>query len=250
MTAEVWSERTGRWKLIAPLPEPLGEPAAAVVGKRVFVVGGAGIEDAHGYVYDPKLKSWSTIPQMPTPRYGLTAVAARDGRIYAIGGFVIGGNASAAVEAYDPSSGQWTERAPLPSPRVWFAATLGSDGRIYAIGGCGGCAPVLNALDIYDPATNQWTSGPPLPVASYAGAAVTARDGRIWYVDGLPWSGAKGLTWIFDPRSGAWSAGPPDPQPHEWLGAAITKDGTLVTVGGLLPDQGQALPLVETIATS
>jgi hypothetical protein len=67
--------------------KPRGGIAAATIDGRIVVVGG---EESAGTIaevemYDARKRSWSRLPDLPTPRHGLGAVA-RDGRFYAIQG--------------------------------------------------------------------------------------------------------------------------------------------------------------------
>ena len=62
--------------------------AAAVVGSKVYLIGGDSsyADSAAAYEYDPSDDSLRRLPDMPTPRAYLAAVATRD-RVFAIGGF-------------------------------------------------------------------------------------------------------------------------------------------------------------------
>jgi len=86
--------------MLAPMPTARAA-LAAVTGRdgRIYAVGGtidvlnqatdespplraSGLVEA----YDPQTNRWSAEPSLRVPRYALAAVAAPDGRIYAIGG--------------------------------------------------------------------------------------------------------------------------------------------------------------------
>ncbi len=68
---------------------------------------------------------------MPSARTDL-AVAAVNGKIYAIGG--IDNGRVSIVEVYDPASDSWSTAASMPVPTYLLAATE-VHGLIYAIGG-------------------------------------------------------------------------------------------------------------------
>jgi hypothetical protein len=119
---------------------------------------------------------------MPTARYGLAAVTAPNGRIYAIGGFT-NEQALPTVEEYDPVTNVWKARAPMPTARGALVAAMASNGKIYAISGYG--QGVLAIVEEYDPTTDSWaTSIPAMPTARFAGAAATASNGRIYVIGG------------------------------------------------------------------
>ncbi len=88
--------------------------------------------------------SWATKSRMPTARQFLAAATGLDGRIYALGGFVVdpadprSEQRSRIVEAYTPSTDTWRTVQEMPTARSNLAAAWGPDGRIYAIGGLTG----------------------------------------------------------------------------------------------------------------
>jgi N-acetylneuraminic acid mutarotase len=69
------------------VPQARGGTGAAAIGRTIVSVGG---EARSGtlravYGYDVTRRSWSRLPDLPTPRHGL-GVAALDGVVYVIGG--------------------------------------------------------------------------------------------------------------------------------------------------------------------
>jgi len=97
---EVWSARGGQgnissWRKVSALPVPLGFAATVVVGKRIYVAGGASREGMHR-LYDSVfsaeakpdggLGSWREERKMPAALM-YHAAATVDGYIYVLGGF-------------------------------------------------------------------------------------------------------------------------------------------------------------------
>jgi Kelch motif len=85
------------------MSKPRGGIAAATVRGRIVVVGGE--EDAGTIreveLYDPATRRWRRLPDLPTPRHGLGAVA-RAGRVYVLeGGDRPGFAFTNALEALD-----------------------------------------------------------------------------------------------------------------------------------------------------
>ena len=82
------------------MPSARGGLGAAIVGANLFAVGGEGPTDVFGRVdsYSLARKSWSSAPQMRTPRHGI-AVSALGRSLYALGGAPRPGHASAAATA-------------------------------------------------------------------------------------------------------------------------------------------------------
>lgn len=108
--------KTRQWRTIAALPEPRSSFDAAVLGDTIYVIGGwqlVGGSDSkwHTTAWAMDLKaetpSWTALPTPPFQRRAL-AVAAFDGRIFAIGGMQQDGGPSRQVDIFDPETGLWT----------------------------------------------------------------------------------------------------------------------------------------------
>ena len=189
------------WKALAPMPTKRAAAVAAVVGDKIYVIGGAtsapgakepGIFGSRPHrtigtveEYDPATNSWRERSPMPTPRNHM-AIGAVNGKIYVIGGrvggaFITGSsNNIDLVEEYDPAADSWgAPRARMPTPRSAVAYGV-HGGRVYVAGGEFQDARMLGtfrALESYDPANNRWTSLPqmPLPRHGLAGAVIGNR---------------------------------------------------------------------------
>jgi N-acetylneuraminic acid mutarotase len=131
---------TGRWRTLPSLPQARDHVGGAVVGNRLYVVGGRdrGQVNVRDSVYALNLSThrWSARAPMPTARGGIATAVVGD-TIYAFGGE---GNTDDStsifdqVEAYDTSRDRWTELDPMPVPRHGTAATS-VGGTIYIPGG-------------------------------------------------------------------------------------------------------------------
>lgn len=199
------------------------------------------------YDTDPTLQSpWKTLAPMPTRRYGLAAVTAPNGNVYAIGGEPGTGSPLRVVEAYDPVANAWATVASLPTPRANLAATLGLDGRIYAIGGYrSDIRADTNAVEAYDPSTNTWTQLDPLPTAREVLAAVTGADGKIYAIGGYIQSGgAVNTVEVYDPSTNTWMAKAPMPTRRYGIAAVRGAGGLIYVIGGVT-QEGILSPAVE-----
>jgi N-acetylneuraminic acid mutarotase len=202
------------WKALAPMPTKRGSPVAAVVGDKIYVIGGAvpgpketAVHPARPHTsvgtveeYDPATNTWRTRSPMPTPR-NHASVGVVNGKIYVIGGrvgaaFVSGGSSNiGVVEAYDPAADLWSQGlARMPSARSATAAGV-YGGRIYVSGGEGQDYRMMftfRALEAYDPATNTWATLPSMPVSRHglAGAVV---GNRLHMVSGDVQSAGTGV---------------------------------------------------------
>lgn len=225
-TVEVYSPQGGWSRKKNRMPTILfGAAAAAPDNGKIYTFGGY-VSGNVVQEYDPKSDSWKIKRPMPTPRYGLAAVAYKD-KVYVLGG----SGPSGALEVYDPRSDSWASEPPMPTPRVFLAA-VAVDGKIYAIGGSPDCcgSSQTDVVEIYDPETRSWTPGAPLPIAQQVSAAVEA-NGKIYVFGGfIPGSGVQSNTFEYDPKSGEWRSRTPmtvgkDQAPAVLLGGAAYVPG-------------------------
>ncbi|MEI6949542.1 kelch repeat-containing protein [Paraflavisolibacter sp. H34] len=178
------------WSPLATLPGPVAEGAAAALGDKVYVFGGAwgGSVSNATRIYHTATDTWSTGAHMPKGLLQHSAVAGADGRIYIFGGRPAPGQApSPAVYIYTPATDSWTTGAAMPVPKVQFGAVQAADGRIYIVGGRGGLeqepGTLFHTVDVYAPATDSWTAGPVLPLPAGGQVAVNIR-GNLYALGG------------------------------------------------------------------
>lgn len=165
---------------------------------------------------------------MPTAR-GRLAVAAVDGKIYAIGGNPNNSQPLATVEEYDPTGNIWVSRSPMPTART-AAAAVAVNGKIYVMGGSSASAP-LTAVEQYDPATDTWTSRASMPTARTFLAAAALND-RIYAAGGYGVGGEPiNAVEEYDPGTNMWLARAPLPTPRQGHSSVAAGDRVLV-VGG------------------
>lgn len=128
--------RRNSWTAKANLPTARGALAAAVLGSKIYAIGGRDAGQGLGSteVYDPAADAWQTADDLPTPRDQLAA-AVIGNRIYATGGRLTSYARNMPVtEEYDPILDELSRRAPLPTTRSGIgAATV--QGRLYVFGG-------------------------------------------------------------------------------------------------------------------
>src|SRR5262245_18386667 len=108
----------GQGQSLPELPEARAAAGAAVVRGRIYVRGGVGPRGLAtvGFAYNPRSGRWSAVPG-PTPREHL-AVRALGGRVYALGGRLVGLDTNLALlESYTPGARRWRRLPPVPQPR-------------------------------------------------------------------------------------------------------------------------------------
>lgn len=100
-----------RWETLRPMPKAAGGLAVAVLGSHLHAFGGEELETegpdgviAQAWRYSPATDRWEALPDMPTPRHGLAAVAI-DNRILLIGGGALPatGRTTRVTESFVPT---------------------------------------------------------------------------------------------------------------------------------------------------
>jgi N-acetylneuraminic acid mutarotase len=126
--------------------------AGATAGGLFYAL--AGRAPGHGNfdvveAFDPRSRTWTTVPPMAKPRGGIGAANVRR-RIVVVGGEESGGTIK-EVELYDPDTQRWTRLRDLPTPRHGLGV-VSRGRRVYVIEG--GDSPgyaftrALEALDV------------------------------------------------------------------------------------------------------
>ncbi len=134
------------WTEMPRLPTPRSTHDSVVVGDKVYVIGGwsmNGGDSANSEFLETAVvfdlarpqAGWAELPAPPFRRRAL-AVAAIEGKVYAIGGLNADGKVVAAVDVYDPTDQTWRRGPDLPgSKRQGFApSAFAVDGNLYVSG--------------------------------------------------------------------------------------------------------------------
>lgn len=111
----VFDPKTGEWSDATPLPEPRSSFDTALLGDRLYVIGGwelngeAGDHRFHKTAWSADLSKtplkWEPLPAPPFERRA-AAVEAHADEIYVLGG-IEQEDATRRVDIFDPRSGQW-----------------------------------------------------------------------------------------------------------------------------------------------
>jgi len=239
----------GTWTKLAPMLHPQNEAAVAVVGGRIYVMGGFAPDSDQPIdrvqVYDVAKNAWSDGTPLPDRIHHHGAVAI-GGKIYVVSGFHEPFPKREPIDltfVFDPAANRWDRRAPMPAPRGAFVA--GAIGNlIYVAGGehrrpAGAPVPQgapppyepVTDLAVYDTAADRWSTLPPMKVArdhAYVGVI----DGRLYVVGGRDRPKYDIVTIEeFDPGTGKWSERAPMPSGRSG-GHATVLGGQLYVFGG------------------
>ncbi len=219
-----YDSSSNTWTRISDSPfNGANESGAAVINGKIYIV-----SDPGGYkelkIYNPANDSWSMGPDLPTPRRS-PAVAAVNGKLYAIGGGDSSLNSFATVEEYDPILNRWTTKASMPTSRV-YAATAVIDNKIYVMGGLVS-GTISGAVEMYDPSTDIWTTKKSMQRNYGALAAVV--NNRIYVAGGF--DGGEDNVEEYDPATNSWLNKNSMPSPRRYCsGGAIGNN--IYIIGG------------------
>src|SRR5690606_26337371 len=106
----------GQWQALPKLPTPRSSHDVAVVGDKLYVVGGWFMQgdDEHKWLNTVEVldlassdPAWTTIPQ-PFSRRALT-VAVQGSKIYIVGGFDSEDEMHLDVDVFDTATNTWTK---------------------------------------------------------------------------------------------------------------------------------------------
>jgi hypothetical protein len=192
---------TNKWTALTALPAARSSHNAAVIGDKLYVVGGwtlngksPGTWQPDALVYDfanPKA-GWQKVAQPDFKRRALAAGVWK-GKLFALGGMDQKGKASLRVDFFDPASGKWSQGPRLPGVGMaGFGASawnLGGDlyvcglrGVLYRLSGDGLAWEEAGKLE--SPRFfHQLVPGPRGSLLAVAGASVNGHLATIEQID-------------------------------------------------------------------
>ena len=176
-TVGAYDPTTDTWRDLPAMPAPRHHGMAAVVGDRLFMIGGYSISG-----FDPTSTMWELVDgewvdraPIPVP-VGAGAAVELDGLIY-----VVGGTPQGAFFSYDPEADTW-EHLVDPSLQREHLAAVALDGEIWALAGRWE-GEIFDSTEIFDASSGEWRSGPSFNDPR-SGFGATVIDGSIYAVGG------------------------------------------------------------------
>ena len=135
---------TNKWTALAPLPAARSSHNAAVIGDRLYVVGGwklAGKSpgtwqpEAQVYDFNDSKAGWQKLP-LPDFKRRALATGVWKGKLFALGGLDEKGKPSLRADFFDPQSGKWSPGPKLPGVGMagFGASACNLDGNLYVCG--------------------------------------------------------------------------------------------------------------------
>jgi N-acetylneuraminic acid mutarotase len=189
--------------MLPALGDTKSVPRSGFGPRLIYLVGGQPSGGALSMVelYDPQAASWTQLAGMTGPRSEHGCVA-RDGKLYAVGGFGAASQVLDTAEVYDPQADGWQPLAKMSTARYALGlATVG--GKIYASGGWDGGN--LDSVEAYDPQLGSWALVASMGAKRKSHASVVL-DGKIYAMGGDGGWGCliSGTVEMYDPQADSW----------------------------------------------
>lgn len=213
--------------------------AAAVVGGRVYVVGGWTDAERENPTRSCRVfdGAWKSCPDAPQPIYSASA-AELGGKLWIAGGWR--NNApDRAVLSFDPKTERWTSEPGIPSP-AHSAAVVGLGGKLYVLGGEDRPGGASARVQAYDPAARRWTELRPM-LAARKNFAAAAIGGKLYVAGGGDGKRVIKSAEVYDPASGRWTRLPDMPTARATMSYA--SDGRKFFVASGSDGVGPTAPL-------
>ena len=139
-----YNPATNKWTALSPLPAARSSHNAAVIGDRLYVVGGWKLDgkspgtwqpEALAYDFNDAKAGWQ---KLPLPEFKRRALAAGvwKGKLFALGGMDEKAKPSLRVDFFDPQSGTWSQGPKLPGVGMagFGVSAWNLDGDLYVCG--------------------------------------------------------------------------------------------------------------------
>jgi hypothetical protein len=198
---------TDTWEYIAPLPGPLRVNAAAILGDKIYTMGGFNAPFpapavASFYEYDINADSWTQLPDLPDPMFFTGAEGFEDSLIYIIGGMqdnvADGDLLRVNVTAYFANSMQFSDATSMPEGTAAFGHSL-VDRSLYITAGLTGTTgnfvpnniTLRGEIDVSDRLQINWQYKTDRPLAVYAHYDYVKSEDEIYSGGGSITSGTS-----------------------------------------------------------
>ncbi|XP_018568306.1 influenza virus NS1A-binding protein isoform X2 [Anoplophora glabripennis] len=219
---------TNTWQSLPPMRESRGRFKIAVLGDKVYAIGGSnGTTELDSVeMLDLAAGKWVKMPRLSLARSNM-GVCTMDGLVYCIGGW----NGQVGIkqsEVFDPETATWSPIAPLHTGR-YQAGVAAYNKLVYAIGGCDAWN-CLNSVEVYNPEENNWQPSKSI-ITARRGCGVAVFNNKLYVVGGSDGSHSLSSTEIFDEQTQTWNVGPSMTTPRANVEVAVVGD-RLYAVGG------------------
>jgi hypothetical protein len=174
--------------VLAEMPLPRTEVAAAVLGGRIVAAGGLtqdGAASDRADIYDPSTNQWTPAPALPLGLHH-SGMAALGDRVYVAGGYTNRAGqdwiAQSRVVSLGAGDRNWREEPALAGTRGGLAMAA-AGGRLVAVGGTDNLGNLLARTEVFTPGQRSWAPGPDM-TEPRDHLAATSSGGRVYAIAG------------------------------------------------------------------
>lgn len=203
-SVECYDLREERWYQAAEMPSRRCRAGLAVLGDKVYAVGGfnGSLRVRTVDVYDPATDSWSTASSMEARRSTL-GVGVLNGCVFAVGGFD-GSSGLSSAEVFDTRTQEWRMIAAMSTRRSSVGVGV-VNGLLYAVGGYDGLSrQCLSSVERYNVLNDTWTCVHDM-TARRSGAGVGVLDNILYAVGGHDGPQVRKSVEKYNPETNSWS---------------------------------------------
>ncbi len=196
--------------------------------------------------------TWALKTPLPTAR-SVPGAATLGGKLYVVGGSVIGVEKFGNLEVYDPVTNSWETKAPMPTKRGGIGFVQ-AGGFFYAFGG--ETEPIeppegeeppdtrLATMERYDPATNTWTQKASMNLIR-SGPAAASVNGKVYVFGAALQLENQATVEEYDPQTNSWAFKASMPTARHGCKAAVIGNTIYVIGGKGQPGPGEFKQAVE-----
>ncbi|XP_066259853.1 ring canal kelch homolog [Euwallacea similis] len=203
-SVECYDFKEERWYQVAEMPTRRCRAGLAVVGGKVYAVGGfnGSLRVKTVDVYDAAHDLWTSCECMEARRSTL-GVAVLNNNIYAVGGFD-GSTGLNTAEVFDLTTQKWRSISAMSTRRSSVGVGV-LNSLLYAVGGYDGASrQCLSSVECYNPETDNWR--PVTDMCSRrSGAGVGVLDGILYAVGGHDGPLVRKSVEAYDPVKEQWT---------------------------------------------
>ncbi|KAI1280487.1 Kelch-like protein 18 [Halotydeus destructor] len=228
-TVEVFDSRTGSWKLAEAMTMLRSRVGVAVMGSKLYAIGGYNGSDRLSTVevFDPDHRSWTKVTPMHRKRSAVGASTLNNNRLYVCGGYD-GITSLNTVECYNLETNEWDLAANMSKHRS-AAGVVAFGGKVYVLGGHDGLS-IFDSVEVYEPQTNSWTYASPM-LTKRCRLGVATLKGKIYVCGGYDGSTFLQTAEVYDPQTRQWSYIEPMNVMRSRV-ALVANCGRLYAIGG------------------
>lgn len=229
-SVECYDLRDEKWYQAAEMPSRRCRSGLAVLGDKVYAVGGfnGSLRVRTVDAYDPSTDQWSTCCSMEARRSTL-GVAVLNNCIYAVGGFD-GSTGLNSAEVFDPKNQEWRFIASMSTRRSSVGVGV-LNGLLFACGGYDGSTrQCLASVECYNPLTDTWTAVAEMS-SRRSGAGVGVVNGLLYACGGHDGPSVRKSVETYNAESNTWSQ-VSDMSFCRRNAGVVAHDGLLYVVGG------------------